>query len=300
MEATQEKKLSMFVVFAMFIQGALSTILAAMPNFNFLFDSFLQKVNEINVLNGKQMLDRKGNKIEKIFVRESLCIDGDLIASNVMAYASYTSNFLLFSEVKYTERGLLKMAATSCKAACLIIHEKATECLPNLGEYGITQIDLDRFKDKIELFDLTIPKSKAGIQSKKLATEQLKVRFKEASELIVKMYLLARSKRHQFPEFYKGFENAKRIDKPSFDVISARGVVVDEEGNRIGKVTMECEALKFKRKTSATGGFYLKHMPDGVYDYNFSRPGWELTKVEMVFYKSTRFEVRVVMKRLVH
>lgn len=296
MNAEQERKLSMFIVFATFIQGTLGTILASMPNFSTLFDLFLQKVNEINVLTGKQMLNRRGNRLEKVFVREGLCFDADAIAANIMAYASFINDFQLFNEVKYTENSLIKMADTLCKAACLIIHEKGVAYLSVLGDYGVTQTDLDKLMDKIELFELTIPKPKTGIQSKKLATEQMKARFKDASVLIGKLFLLARSKKNAYPEFFDGFENAKRIDKAGYEELSARGTVVDDEGNPIARVTMECKALNIRRRTAASGGFYLKHMPDGVFEFIFSRPGWETTKVEMVFYKGIRTEVRVVMK----
>lgn len=296
MKSEQERKLSMFMVFALFIQGTLSTILASIPNFNVWFDQFVLKVNEINVLSGKQMLNRRGNRFEKVFVRDVLCFDGDDIASKIMAYASYANNFQLFNEVKYTNSSLLRLADTACKTACLILHEKGVEYLAVLADYGITQTDLDKFKDTIDLFDLTIPKPKTGIHDKKLATDQMRARFGEASKLIGKMYIAVKAKKRVYPDFVTGFEIAKRIDKAGFDMISARGVVVDEDGNRIGKVTMECKALNFRRRTSASGGFYLKRMPDGVYEYTFSRPGWESIKVEMIFYRGTRFEVRVVMK----
>ncbi|WNM20321.1 carboxypeptidase-like regulatory domain-containing protein [Flavobacterium capsici] len=298
MTSYQERKLSMFIVFAQFIQGTLAAILASMPNFETLFDKFLLKINEINVLTGNQMLNRKGNRLEKIYVRDSLCFDADDIASKVMAYANYENNFLLFNEVKYTKNVLLQMADTACKTCCQIIHDKALEYVTELATYGITSGVLTDFQAKIDLFELTIPKPKAGIQDKKFATEQLKEKFEEASEFLKKMFILSKTKKKDYPDFVKEFVIAKRIDKPAFVEMSARGAVVDDAGERIGKVTMECKKLNFKRRVAASGGFYLKHMENGVYEFVFSRPGYETTVVEMVFYKGTRFEVEVVMKQL--
>lgn len=290
----------MFIVLIEFINGTLAEIIAAMPNFENLFTQFLAKVNEINVLTGNQVLNREGNSIEKLTIKELVCNKGGLIAGKVMGYASNVDDYLLFSEVNYTRSKLYNMADTLCKASCLIIHDKALEHLADLGAYGVTAEMLSKFKDDIELFGLAIPKPKAGIQDKKAATDALVVRFREGSVLVAKMFKLTRIVTNEYPEFVKEFVNAKRIDKAGFMEMSARGVVVDEEGNGVGLVMMTCKELNFKRRVAASGGFYLKHMENGVYEFEFSRPGYETVTVEMVFYKGTRFEVTVVMKQLVN
>ncbi|WNM18563.1 carboxypeptidase-like regulatory domain-containing protein [Flavobacterium capsici] len=296
MNRKQERKLSMFVVLAQFIQGTLSAILAAMPNFDNLFGEFMHKVNEINVLTGNQVLNREGNFIEKITIKELVSKQGGVIAGKVMGYASNNDLYLLYSEVDYTESGLVKLPDTLCRTTCMIIHDKALEHLANLAPYGVTAEMLGEFKANVELYELSIPKPKAGIQDKKAATAGLKVKFQEASVLVAKMFKLTRIVTTEYPEFVEEFINAKRIDKAAYYELSAKGMVVDGEGNRVGKVTMVCNELNFKRRVSASGGFYLKHMEDGVYQFVFSRPGYETTVVKMVFYKGERFDVEVVMK----
>jgi hypothetical protein len=296
MTSYQERKLTMFIVFAQFIQGVLPAILALMPKFNDNFTLFLEKVNQINVLTGNQLLNRQGNRVEKETVRESMCELGESITAKIMGFATNENLYQLYSEVNFSGSYLLKIADTICLATCKIIWQKGKDNLANLGDYGITQEVLDEFKAKIDLYELTIPKPQSGVVSKKAATENLKITFKEASELMLKMFGLAKMIKKEQADFYKDFVNSKRISKPPFTVMSASGVVVDTDGERIGLVLMECAALNFKRKVSRTGGFYLKHMEDGVYEFIFSRPGYETTKVEMVFYKGTRFQVVVVMK----
>jgi hypothetical protein len=60
---------------------------------------------------------------------------------------------------------------------------------------------------------------------------------------------------------------------------------------------MVCKELRINRKISEKGAFYLRTVPDGEYEFVFSRTDLETQVVKLNFYKGLREEVKVVMKR---
>ena len=285
----------MYILFIQFIEGTLPAIISLMPNFDNVFTLFLNKVNEINVLTGNQLLNRDGSAVEKNIVKAEISSIGGAFCGKMMGYAINEENHQLYSEVHYTEAGLLAKADTICHASCLIIWNKAKDNIAALASYGMVQADVDAFKAAIDLFELTMPRPKAGIVDKKAATENLKVAFGEASVLLTKLTRLSSIIKKEQPDFVLNFENTRRIDHPGYTTISCIGKVVDVDGAGVGLVTIECKALNIKRKAASSGGFYLKNMQDGVYDFTFTRPGYQKTIFKMIFYKGTRFRANVVM-----
>ncbi|MGL2964232.1 carboxypeptidase-like regulatory domain-containing protein [Flavobacterium sp. RSB2_4_14] len=295
----QERKLSMFWSMEQFLVGTSPEILDEIPNFTVLFKQFQDKVAVLNVLSGSQALQRQGNIEEKGAVKEDLCVLAADIAGKIMAYAINSNNYQLRREVNYPKSLLMRNADTRCVTNCTIILEKGNAFLGDLATYGITEVVLTDFREMIYLYDSTIPKPKAGVVAKKAATDALRVEFREATILLDKMQLLTKVVEFsQFP-FFVDFKNTKRLTKPSYRTLSAIGDVVDAEGNGLALVTMECKELGFLRKVSENGGFRLRNMPDGVYPFVFSRPAYVSKVVEMVFYSGVRYEVRVVMERVV-
>ena len=293
MTAYQERKLSMFMVVYQYIFDTDPDLLAKMPNFVALYDLFTTQVNTINGLTGNQTLNRSGIVINKTTAREVMCKEGALLAGKVMGFASNTNNSVLFEEVNYPESILLKMADTLCLASCSIIRDRVNDNLAALASYGISSDRINAYEVMIEEFELCIPKPQSGIVSKKQATSMLEVAFKEATDLLQKMFVLTKIVKDEEPIFYIDFVNSKRITKPAYRVLSASGRVVDSNGVPIRKVTMYCSDLKFGKRTSKNGGFRLSAMPDGVYSFEFSRAGYVSKKVDLVFYSGVRFEIVV-------
>ena len=293
MTAYQERKLSMFMVVYQYIFDTDPDLLAKMPNFVALYDLFTTQVNTINGLTGNQTLNRSGIVINKTTAREVMCKEGALLAGKVMGFASNTDNSELFEEVNYAESILLRMADTLCLASCGIIRDKVNDNLAALATYGITSDRINAYEVMVEEFELCIPKPQSGIVSKKQATSMLEVAFKEATDLLQKMFVLTKIVKDEEPIFYIDFVNSKRITKPAYRVLSASGRVVDSNGVPIRKVTMYCSDLKFGKRTSKNGGFRLSAMPDGVYSFEFSRAGYVSKKVDLVFYSGVRFEIVV-------
>jgi len=295
MNYTQERKLSMYWSMLMLLTETEPEILESIPNFSTLFADFQTNFNKINDETGRQMLQRDGIYVDKSIIREELCQLGGVIAGKIGAYAVFVSNNTLKSEVNYTSSGLLKSSEGKCVADCLIINTKGNEYLADLGTYGITETVLATFKDLRVLFQTAIPKPRAGILDKKAATELLRTYFKETSTVLKVMEAQVKVIVDVHPEFYAKFMNTKKLTKPAYRTLAASGKVVDESGAGLAKVKMSCEALGFSRKVSESGNFRLRNMPDGVYNFVFSRPGYQDTETEFVFYNGERYETTVVM-----
>lgn len=295
MNYQQERKLNMYLLLQQFVAETPTTTLDVMPNFSTIFSDFNTAVEGLNTNSGRQQLQRGGSQVQKTTVREQLALKAVVVANKVKAYAGNNSNDVLFEEVNYTKSSLLICAETLCLTRCIIIHDKARALMTDLAAYGITDSELDGLRDQYMLFDSLIPKPQQGIVGKKIATQDLRTSFKNCDGLLEHMNLLVQMVLESHPEFYHDFVATKRLILPAYHTLSARGVVVDTTGSGIALATMYCEALSFKRKVSEHGGFYLKNMPDGVYAFTFSRPGYASVTQDLTFYSGTRDEVRVVL-----
>lgn len=293
----QERKLSMYLLVQQMISETSAGIIAKMPNFTQTYDLFKSEVSEINLLTGNQVLKRGGNIIDKETARETMCEEASLLIFKVQGLAMNDQNTLLFNEVNYSKSTLFKLPETVCLAVCNIVKERIFDNLSSLAAYGVDTERYEAFVLMIADYEFFIPKPRQGVNSKKQATDLLKVAFKNANTYIKELIILAKIIKADEPDFYMNFVNSTKVTSFAYRILSAKGTVTEPDGTRIGLVLMRCEALNFKRKVSKNGGFNIRSMPDGVYKFEFSRSGYVTKTVEMVFYSGTRFEINVVMEK---
>lgn len=293
----QERKLSTYLLIQQLVSETSASIIAKMPNFVQTYDLFKNEVSEINLLTGNQLLKREGNIIDKETARETMCEEASLLIFKVQGLAMNDQNTLLFNEVNYSKSALIRLPETACLAVCTIIKERVFDNLSSLAAYGVDTERYEAFVLMIADYESFIPKPRQGINSKKQATELLKLAFQKANTYVKEMIILAKIIKADEPEFYINFINSTKTTLPGYRVLSARGSVNEPDGTKIGLVLMSCKELNFKRKISKKGGFVLRSMPDGVYKFDFSRSGYVTKTVEMVFYSGTRFEINVVMEK---
>jgi hypothetical protein len=297
MNSSQERNLSMFATVLQFLSGVSAEILALMPGFVALWDIFRTQVENINKTVVKQEMQREGFSVYKQYTRDQLVSIAYEVVKKILPFATATNNSILYATVDYAKSDLEKSAEALLVAQCTIVHEKGIEFLVGLGDYGVTEEMLLKLKDAIIAFDESIPLPKEGVLTKKQATADLRLLFKEAKETLAKMFELTGVVYPAQMAFIIGFKNAKMLVDPSYKVLACRGIVVDENGERLGLVRMVCKELRINRKISEKGAFYLRTVPDGEYEFVFSRTDLETQVVKLNFYKGLREEVKVVMKR---
>jgi len=295
MDQLQERKLSMFLVMQDYLREVPPTIIGTMPNFSDYFTTFEEKVAYLYDQAELQRVNNRGYAVDKSLLKEDLSIYGEFIAAKVMAFANNTSNSVLFDKVNYSRSKLLYLADTALVTAATIIYEQTADNLSLLTTYGITSDELDDLQRKIDDFSLALPKPRANISIKRASTTELKVVFTLCDELLKSMDLLSNTLQLTENMYYENYFNRRHTERPGYRRLLAKGIVKNVLGERMGNVWMVCTALGIKKRVRSSGGFYLKNIPDGTYQFEFRRIGFVTTVVTINIFYSVTAEVEVVM-----
>ncbi len=298
MTQQQEKKLSMFLVMQDYLREVSPTIIGTMPNFSDYFTTFEEKVAYLYDQAELQRVNNRGYAVSKSLLKEDLSVYGEFIAAKVMAFAHNTSNSVLFDKVNYSKSKLLALADTALVTAATIIYEQTADNLSLLTTYGITSDELDDLQRKIDDFSLALPKPRANISIKRASTTELKVIFTLCGELLKSMDLLSNTLQLTENNFYENYFNRRHTEKPGYRKLLVKGFVRNEAGEPMGNVWMVCPALGIKKRVRSSGGFYLKNLPDGIYEIEFRRTGYVTAVVSMVLFYGVTAEVVVTMVAL--
>lgn len=76
--------------------------------------------------------------------------------------------------------------------------------------------------------------------------------------------------------------------------VLVKGFAASRAGEPMGNVWMVCPALGI-RTGAELGGFYLKNLPDGIYEIEFRRTGYVTAVVSVVLFYGVTSEIVVTM-----
>jgi 5-hydroxyisourate hydrolase-like protein (transthyretin family) len=128
-----------------------------------------------------------------------------------------------------------------------------------------------------------------GATTRKQATKQLKVLFKQAADALGKIDSAVELVKLTDPVFYTGYKSARKIVNKGSGKLAVKGLVTDaQSGEPVKGVTIifinagetspaipAANAEPVLTKTSAEKGrFYIKTLPAGVYRVSFKKMGY--------------------------
>ena len=191
---------------------------------------------------------------------------------------------------------MIRIADTVSADVCQFVHEKGTALLGVLADYGVTQDMLDGLQKTIDNFRNSIPKPRMGIVQRKKATDDIKGLFAKCDAYLKMMGSLVDMLQYGDSRFYDTFYSSRRIIKPSYRTLSILGLVTDENGQPLQKVTISLKDTFIERKTSEKGGFEIKGLESKVYTIVLQKSGYGDVSVEVAVTATERTEVAVAMK----
>jgi hypothetical protein len=295
MNQYQNKKLSMYLVMQDYLNEVSPDVLSLMPNFNLNLTLFVEKVTYLYEQLELQRLNRGGYAANKQLLKTDLSIYGAFISAKMVAFANNTSNFVLLDKVNYSRSKLSYLADTALVTAATIIYEQTSDNLSLLTAYGITSDELDDLQRKITNFSISIPQPRANISIKRASTSELKVVFLACNVLLRNMDLLSKTMQLTDSTYYENYFNRRHTERPKYRKWLAKGTVRDVDGVLMGNVWMVCTALGIKKRVGSSGIFYLRSIPDGVYEFEFRRTGYVTEVVTVTIFYSVTSVVEVVM-----
>ena len=297
MKSTQEDKLSMEIVVVDLINNTDPTIVAKMPNFDSLSTDFSKNVDKLREFKNGQTLNRTGNRMSKEQLREQMTQLGFITSAKVCAYAIAIDDEVLEMEVTYTYSNLQYLRDTDIADTCQSIYEIAQANLANLTDYGVTAASLLELKDSIDLYNVMLPKTRAGIVTQTIFTDKIVEVFEENEKLLFRMDKLVTMLKFEEATFFDEYFKSRRIVSTGHRKLSLKGKITNELGQPIDNVTITIETpTPETTKSTELGNYQFKTAIAGVFPVTFKRDGYITERVFLVFTPNVRVDFNVVLK----
>ena len=234
-------------------------------------------------------------------------------ARKLTSFAKLTNNLVLFGEVDYSESEFRQFTDNMVREQAQVICNKGNDYLTELAPYGITEETQLVLQNAINNFSEVMVAPRLGVTTRKQATNQLKVLFKQAADALEKIDSAVELVKLTDPVFYAGYKTARKVVNSGSGKLAVKGLVTDaQSGEPVKGVTitfmndgetspsaLAANAEPVIIKTSAAkGGFTIKSLPSGVYRVSFKKMGYteqfatvnvndgELTTVELALNKN--------------
>ena len=298
MTLEQLQKMKMNLQVDKFTDKVPPEIIAAMPNFNAAYTEF--KLLNLKILANLKTQQRNdtGYHADKVQIRKQLIAITLEVSSKFSAYANHINDPALYQTTRCTNRKLTLAPALFCYIDSKSIYDRAVAQRSDLESYGLTSEILTQFEILLAQFKLALPKTRVAISDKKAATLSIKRNFKQSAKLLSTMDGLVSTMLSREPEFHESYFAARKLTKPSFNPLSAKGTVKSASGTPLPFVRLSCLALDLNRIISKNGTFKLFHIPPGDYELIFELPGHHTTAVLLSVFKGAKAELNVTMHEL--
>ena len=296
MNKRQIKKLEMYVLVRNLIQNTDSVIINLMPRMSIYLSELVENIIAINTDGDIQIKKITGVTDTKDHLKDDLITKTTEVARKVQSYAADISDFDLLKDVKYTYPSLERLNGAILKIICLHIYTKAKEHLSELATYGIDADVLLIFKEAIDDFVESNPKTREGIINKKFATRNLKQIFTDTDLMLTfQMDTAVGIVKNSHASFYEHYFDSRKLEKPSSHPLAIRCLIVDVEGNPIPNAAAFFSKNKSTFKTKEKGFFYVRNFLEGKYQVTVTRMGYVTQIITVIVSSGKRTDVKVVM-----
>jgi hypothetical protein len=308
-EQLPKNRLSMYLAVRDFLIPN-SEITKGLPNFETYFSELQKTISDIQAIAEVQKSDTKGYAKHKLQLREKL-ITLVLDASHKLnAFARFSGDLKLQSEVKINRSKLNKAADTGLRDYAQIIHDKAAGNLEALANYGINAETQNELLNTINDYNASISGPRVARTETAQATKQLTVLFEKADLMLENIDAAIGILKISQPGFYNGFRIARKIVITGAGSLALRGYAVESaNGTAIRGVKFSFKPdnpnlmgpdnpPEIVRKTADKGIFLIKNMPQGTYTVTVSKPGYKEKVVSVVVASGEMTELKVEMDKV--
>lgn len=309
MTTLQESRLNMYLAVRDFLVPN-EPVIKDLPNFAANFKLLQETITNIQSFGEQQKFDKTGLAKLKNELRQKLITLSIDNSRKLIAYANFSNNTLLISEVKFTTSGFSKMTDTGIKDYAQIIYDKAQANLDALPPYGITADTQKTLLDMITAYNDSISKPRIGLTEKSQATKQLVLLFNSAEIALGNMDLVVEIIRLSQTAFYTGYKTVRKVVTTSAGNLRLKALATDKKnGEPIRGVLFTFKLAgdnllssngngEIVKKTAEKGRFHIKSMPSGIYQLIVSKPGYADKTQTVIVADGEMTDLWVEMERL--
>lgn len=272
----QESRDLMFRNICVFSDGN-TAITVNLPNYDTNLGNLKVTVRAIQVASEEQKIDTKGVTKFKLQLRELLATLGADNARKLSAFARLTKDTVLLGKVDYSATDFKRFTDDSLKDYARIIYKCAEPIIGQLTGYDISVDTQAAFLGAINDYGEVLVSPDTVMTIRKQATRKLMQLFETGDILVAEMATAVEIVRLKEPIFYLGFKTAHKINVKGKVKLSVKGHTLDVNGEPLPKVTMTVTLNGVDvlvKKTFIKGGFYIKSLAAGAYQFTFKKIGF--------------------------
>jgi hypothetical protein len=211
MESAQENKLSMYETVEELLD-AKNALISTLPGLVIARAALVNRTLQIRQLNIVQLKSTTGKTKDKAARKGLLADTSYSMAAAVQAYAAETENNDLYDLVNFTRTTLRETEDEGLAQVCQLIHDQASAVVANLGDYGVTAVELVNLQGLITAWGTQSQAPRMAIAERKVATQTLPLLYKQADLILKKrMDKLMERFRVSNRDFYDTYHTARKI-----------------------------------------------------------------------------------------
>lgn len=281
MEARQDAKLTMFRAVEQHCENN-RPIINQVAAFKSTFELFKAKIAEI--LSAIQLSDLSlaGITADKLNCKQNLAQISADIAGIIYVYASVIDNQTLKQEMNTNVTKLSQTRDDQLAPRCQNIHDRGTENLEALNDYGITVEKLAALQTAINEYNAVTPKPRTAVSQRKTHNSNMRRLFKEADEILKdRLDKLVVTFRSGNPDFVTTYESNRIIIDPAVTATQLKGVVTTQaDNNPVKNASIAIVGTAAKAVTNSSGEYLIKPAPAGQFTLKITANGFEDSEIE--------------------
>lgn len=162
-----------------------------------------------------QLSPTEGITLDKAAIRRVLGMAAEMVGLSVASWADQAGNMEIFNKVNFTVSDFMNGRDTLAKTRAQDIFEIAKANLAACAFHGLLQSEIDTLETAIGNYDKKVQAPQQANNKRKGATTAIEVAMKNLFIIVNRCDRLVRKLRETYPEFYEGYQNARRIiDNP--------------------------------------------------------------------------------------
>jgi hypothetical protein len=261
-----------------------AAIIAAIPAFVAAFNEFKSKIVAISETEQLKVVVIKGIATDKSTAKQALAETALDIANAVYAFAATNSNETLKQEMKFTLSKLAKTRDEEHVPQTQNIHDRGSELINDLKDYGITTAILTELQTAISNYSAVTPKPRTAVSNRKTITANLSRLFKEADAILHdKMDKLIGIFKKNNPDFAATYEATRIIIDSQTTTTQLKGIITD----KINKTPVKGASITITEldktiKSTPTGKYSFKPLANGKYTLRVAATGFKDLEIDEV------------------
>ena len=300
MNSQNQSKLKMYLTVRIYLLSS-PAITAKLPNFPEFLAALDAAIAQIQTNSEQHQLNTKGVTTNKQLLRETVTTDTVDASSKMQAYAKYTHNEVLLSEIKFKYTDLRNISALELIDVANIVYNRIGDNLDNVSVYGFSNETQETYRADIDTFSASIPLPRQS-QLKNKENSLLETQgFKIGDEAIDNIDGVVEIVRLTEPIFYAGYKNARKIVEQGTGSLQVQGNITDAStGNPLPGATItfrlsgQTEVI-LEKEAAAKGGFMIKSLAEGIYDVSITKIGFKTQVLTVVINWNELYNLDVAM-----